>query len=255
MRQVSEAARLFGVGRDTVKKWCHEFPSYLSATANPPTGQVRYFTDRDLRVLAVIFYYWEAEPDYEAIRHRLDSGYQDEEMYLEFAYLNTPVFREPPDDIGEEYEYCIMLNGEFLRSAIDVARAYKRSGDALVGQAITSQYHPHELDYPIFFNYRHAIELYLKILADFDFEAERTHDLLKLIVSLEAKYGKKVPEWMKDRLMEFHSIDPEAKAFRYSGSMPAKADEQLLWVDLYQLQTVMRVICEAFEEVIGLPYS
>lgn len=253
MRQVSDIVRLFEVDKDTVKKWCYEFDSYLSATASPPKGQTRYFSDADLRVLAMIFYYWENEPDYEAIRYRLDSGYQDEDMYLEFVYQNTPIFREPPDDVGEKYEYCIMLNGEYLRSAIDIARAYKRAGDALVTQAIANDYYPRELDYPIFFSYRQAIELYLKELAGFDIESERSHDLSKLVASLETKHGKKLPEWMKARLDDFHKIDPGSTAFRYPSSMPSKADEQLLWIDLYQLRTVIRTMCEAFEKIIGLP--
>ena len=206
MRQVSDLARLFGVDRDTVKKWCYKFSEYLSVTANPPKGQVRFFTDTNLQVLALVYYYWEDEPDYEAIRYRLNAGDHNEDVYLEFVYLNTPIFREPPDDIEEKHEYSIMLNGEFLRNPVDVARAYKTAGDALVAQAISNHYYPHELDYPIFFNYRHAIELYLKILIGFDVTLSKTydsstssrlknpHDLSELIDKLEARYGKKLPE-------------------------------------------------------------
>src|SRR5262245_17477179 len=197
MRSVSDIARLFKVDRNTVKKWCDEFSPYLSAIANPPKGETRYFSDADLQVLAVIYHYWEDEPDYEAIRYRLDSGDQNEDIYLEFAYLNTPIFCAPPDEVDDKYEYCIMLNEEFLRSTIDIARAYKRAGDALIAQAIGNQYYPHELDYPIFFNYRQTIELYLKILTGFDAESERSHDLSRLIDALETKYGQKLPAWMK----------------------------------------------------------
>ena len=246
MRQVSDVAKIFGVDRDTIKRWCLEFADYLSPVATPPKGQTRFFDDSDIRVLAVIFYYWEEEPDFENIRYCLNSDHQNDDVFIDFAYLHSPVFRDPPDEVGEKYEYCIMLNGEYLRSLTDVARAYKTAGDALVEQAI-SNYYPYELAYPIFFNYRHAIELYLKVVTDFDVENEREHDLHRLIQKLEIKYDAKLPEWMEERLNEFHQIDPGSFAFRYSDSMPSDTRDQLLWIDLYQLRRVMQILCDGFE--------
>jgi hypothetical protein len=181
----------------------------------------------------------------------LDAGHHSSDIYLEFVYLNTPVFKEPPDDLEEKHEYSIMLNGEFLRSPLDVARAYKAAGDALVAQAIANEYYPYELDYPIFFIYRHSIELYLKLLIGYEVERGGIHDLSSLIAEVEVKHSKKLPEWMRAKLDEFYEIDPRSVSFRYAGSMP-KA-KHLVWVDLYQLRAVMRIICDAFEKVIGLP--
>lgn len=253
MKQVSEIARLFGIDRDTVKKWCYKFPEHLSNTANPPKGQPRFFTEADLQVLALVYYYWEDEPDYENIRACLNAGHHNTDIYLEFVYLNTPIFKEPPDDIEEKHEYSIMLNGEFLRSSLDVARAYKTAGDALVAQAMANEYYPYELDYPIFFTYRHSIELYLKILIGYNVERGGIHDLSSLITDLETKYNKKLPDWMRARLNEFYEIDPGSISFRYAGSMPEATKDQLVWIDLYQLRAVMRIMCDAFEKVIGLP--
>lgn len=254
MKQVSDVARLFDVDRDTIKKWCHEFSDYLSSAATPPKGQTRVFDESDVRVLALIFYYWEDEPDYEAIRGSLNSNEQDDGHFLEFVFLNTPVFREPPDNIETRAEYSVILNGEFLRTPIEVARAYKTAGDALVEQA-TSNYYPHELDYPIFFNYRHALELYLKILTKFVFtnneDKKNKHNLADLISNLELQYGAKLPDWMKARLHDFHKIDKGSTTFRYAGSVPSDANDQYIWIDLFQLKTVMDVLCKVFEELIG----
>lgn len=254
MRQVSDVARLFGVDRDIIKKWCHEFSDYLSSAATPPKGQTRLFGESDVRVLALIFYYWEDEPDYDAIRGSLNSNEQDDGHFLEFVFLNTPVFREPPDSIETRAEYSIILNGEFLRTPIEVARAYKTAGDALVEQA-TSNYYPHELDYPIFFNYRHALELYLKILTKFVFtnneDKKNKHDLADLISNLELQYGAKLPDWMKARLHDFHKIDKGSTTFRYAESVPSDANDQYIWIDLFQLKTVMDVLYKVFEELIG----
>ena len=44
MMTASEVAHIFEVDRDTIKKWSYKFRDYLSSKANPPKGQVRYFT-------------------------------------------------------------------------------------------------------------------------------------------------------------------------------------------------------------------
>ena len=80
MRTVSEVARMFDVDRDVVKTWCYHFAEHLSPEATPPKGQERHFTDSDVLVLAVIFYYWEDDPDFEHIHACLNSGEQDEDI-------------------------------------------------------------------------------------------------------------------------------------------------------------------------------
>lgn len=44
----------FGVSRETVRTWAHEFSDFLSPTVNPEKGRTRQFTDEDLRVLALV---------------------------------------------------------------------------------------------------------------------------------------------------------------------------------------------------------
>jgi hypothetical protein len=45
----------------------------------------------------------------------------------------------------------------------DLAQAFKLTGDILVEQVISSKFKAYELIYPILFNYRHSLELYLKV--------------------------------------------------------------------------------------------
>ena len=46
-----EAAALVGVAVHNVRRWAEYHAGYLSATASPPTGQVKRFTGRDIEVL------------------------------------------------------------------------------------------------------------------------------------------------------------------------------------------------------------
>jgi hypothetical protein len=58
---------------------------------------------------------------------------------------------------------------------------------------------------------------------------------------------------MRARLNEFCEIDPGSVSFRYADSMSKEVKNELVWIDLYQLRAVMRIMCEAFDKFIGLP--
>lgn len=253
MKTVGEVARLFRVDSDTVKKWCYEFSDYLTASAVPEKGQPRVFTESDIRVLAVVRSYWEDEPDYEYIRILLNEEHHLEDRFVEFAYLNTEIFQEPPEGLDGTWTHGILINGMSLRRPLDIARAYKTAGDALVEQALSS-YPPYELDYPIFFTYRHAIEVYLKIIVGFAFDPEKAtkgpHSLERLRKRLEEKVEFSLPDWMEARITDFDQIDPTSTTFRYAEGMPKAVRDGELWIDLNQLKTVMRFLCENFEELL-----
>ena len=252
MKTTSEVARLFRVDRDTIKNWCYEFSDYLSTPAKRADGQARAFTESDIRVFALIYYYWEDAPDIEYIRTLLNQEHHLEDMFVEFAYLNTPVFQEPPEELDGTWTHGILINGMALRRHLDVARAYKTAGDALVEQAL-SNYPPYELDYPIFFTYRHAIEIYLKIIVDYAFAPEREkkpHSLKGLIRKIEEKYGANLPDWMEARIADFEEIDPKSTSFRYAEAMPNGVKGEELWIDLHQLKVVMHTLCDNFEKIV-----
>jgi hypothetical protein len=253
VKTASEVARLFDVNRDVVKTWCYHFAEHLSPDATPPKGQVRRFTEYDLRVLAVIYYYWEDDPDYENIHACLNSGEQNEEHYLEFALLHTPLFRDPPEDLDES-SYGALIGGMAAHNMLDAARSFNR----VLGELFTlasNRYEPHELDYPIFYICRHTLELYLKVLLDGDLDefmdkhrGAGQHDLQELIRAVETKYGASLPDWAKDRILDFHKIDPKGDLFRFGDWEPEGGE---WWTNFGQLQTVMERLCEAFEFEIG----
>lgn len=75
----------------------------------------------------------------------------------------------------------------------------------------------YELKYPILYTYRHAMEVYLKILLLPD-KYDHTHQFLVLVEAIQAKYKADFPSWAKDRLEEFEEMDRLSDAFRYADS-------------------------------------
>ena len=239
---ISNIAQHLGVDRDTVKKWTTEFAEHLSLTANPPKGIERQFGETDLRVLALVADFWEDDPDLQNIHAMLNCGDFNEDRFAEFACLRTPVFQELPEEIDEGWTHGVVVGGMGERILPQVAKAYKTAADVLLKQAL-SKFEPSEIDYPIFFLYRHAIEVYLKAMLA---SPPQTHDLGKLIRLLEDQVGEKITPWVKDRLWDFQRLDQHSDLFRYAAP-PADGE---LWIDFHHLKLVMDRLAEAFEHQI-----
>ena len=155
-----------------------------------------------------------------------------------------------PADLDETWNHGVLLNSMWVRPPIEVARAYKDTADKLVEQALSCQ-EPHLYDYPILFNYRHMLELYLKIILDDRKKARRLgHDLVALVEAVETKLSRKASEWVRSRLREFSEIDPSSDLFRYADKAPRHPKYVEIWIDFCQVKTVMDRLCEAFEEYI-----
>jgi hypothetical protein len=239
MATISDVARLLGVGRDTVKTWTTEFAEHLSLTATVK-GKERQFGEADLRVLALVSYYWEDDPDLEHIHAMLNCGDYNEDVFAEFASLNTPVFQEVPDEIDETWQHGVVIGGMASRNWPQVARAYKRAADELLTQALR-QLEPHDFDYPIIFLYRHTIEVYLKAMLN---APPETHDLGRLMELLEQRFGNEIAPSVKDRLRDFQRMDRHSDVFRYAEPPP----DGELWVNFHHLKLVMDRLVEAFEK-------
>ncbi len=248
MRTISEVARFLGVDRELVKTWVGMFPEQLSEWAQPEAGRTRLFTDADTRALALVSDLWEDDPDLENIHACLNTGEQNSDRYVELVHLDTPVFQDVPNDLDESWDHGVLLSTMWLRPGIEVARAYKYAADELVKEALSCQ-EPHLLDYPIFFTYRHVLELYLKLLLNDAVRARQIgHDLSALINAVENKFQSKANEWVRDRLREFSEVDPTSDRFRYADRPPQHPKYVEIWIDFVQLKATMTRLCKIFEE-------
>lgn len=51
---LATTAEMIGIKAGTLRRWCAYHSAHLSATANPPTGQPRRFTNRDVEILRYV---------------------------------------------------------------------------------------------------------------------------------------------------------------------------------------------------------
>lgn len=246
---VSDVAKLLGVKSELVKKWGKLFSEYLSASVSQ-AGKPRIYTQIDIQVLTVIyeFHDWEDDDgDYSSIYRALNSNEQFEDRYVRIAYFNTPVFKEPPENLDETWTHGVLIGGmTFAKDDwLSIAQSYRFCADTLTEHAISSGM-PYHYTYPILYNYRHAIELYLKIATNFNDANDRTHSLANLVKKLKLQYNAQLSKWSQGYLDQWNQLDKKSTTFRYGESGPK--DE--LWIDLNQLKMVTGTLCEELEKLI-----
>jgi len=239
-RSVSQTAKILGVDSQQVKKWAWLFRDHLGNRANPAKGLTRTFTDTDVLVLIHVAMRWEANPDIEAIQYGLDGHY---EHYRHFLYENTPILQEPPEDLDETWTHGLLLNGP-VDGVLELARNYKRVADALLDSALKNR-EVQDWGYPIFFGYRHALELYLKVIGRIE---KDIHSLKKCVELIEKRYQRKIGSSIRGWILEFDQIDPYGTTFRYADDDTLKYAE--LWVDFPQLKYAMGVIFETLNSAV-----
>jgi len=245
---VSEVARMLKADRDTVKAWSYHLTDYLGPAANPGKGLVRRFSIGDLRVFAYISTEWEDEPDYESIKIGLNLGHHHEDIIDDFVESATPIIRERPEELDETWRHGTIIGGmaEF-GDIFALAESYKLAGDILVDAAIARD-EAYELFYPVIYNYRHAVELYLKASLS---SRRKGHELPPLLQEfngeLQAEFGQSTPEWFNNIIQVFHDFDPGSVTFRY-----AKTNEFVdreYWADLHHIKNKMGDLANGLQKV------
>lgn len=244
---ISDVAKALGVKPELIKRWGKLFPEYLSPSASW-IGKARVYSQTDIQILALICeqHDWEEDDgDYSDIYSALNSGEQFEERYLQIAYFTTPVFQQPPEMLDATWTHGVLIGGMTLRDWLSIAQSFKLCADTLVEQALISE-SAYLFTYPILYNYRHAIELYLKIATNSDTQTERIHRLRYFVKKLVQQHNAKLSKWSQDYLDQWSQLDEESKTFRYGENWP----EGELWVDLKQLKTITGRLCDELEKLI-----
>ncbi|MGD9893704.1 MAG: hypothetical protein AB7U18_20670 [Dehalococcoidia bacterium] len=149
------------------------------------------------------------------------------------------VFRDVPDEIDEAWTNGVLI-GDMASSLndLELARAYAEAAAQLVDPALESG-EAWRLTYPIFYLYRHALELYLKAVVR---PPRPRHELPPLVEEVEKLLRERlhtaIPTHLKDDLLVFATVNPDAQSFRYSYTTTGK--RRLLpgeyWVRLRDLR-------------------
>ncbi|HAR37236.1 MAG TPA: hypothetical protein DCS09_00850 [Porphyromonadaceae bacterium] len=248
MYSVSDIAKLLDVNGKTVKDWSYHFSEYLSSTANPTKGEQRFYTVEDIRIFAYASLYWEEEPDIECIKMGLNSQeYYDIDLINNFITEITPVFQEPTEEIVGMESNILFTGMASLDNLLSLANEFKESGDILF-KAIKKQGNLYDFTNPILYQYRHAIELYLKSILR---KPIRTHKLQVLYPKFEnlirVEFQTVVPSWLKEMINGFAQIDPQGDILRYGEGI---AYDEIL-VNLEQLKIKMDWFSKSMNRIHG----
>lgn len=242
-RTVAQAAKVLGVTTELVKRWAVVFAEHLSSGANPAKGTARAFNDSDLLALLFVGSRWEEEPDLEAIRIGLSSGYQHEEEFVERIYLSTPLLQDPPDDLDETWRHGVLLSGGVRHGYFELARNYRHIAESMLETALEAD-DVYDSAYPVLYAYRHTLELYLKLLGEVK---EQTHSLARCVHLLEKHFNRKVRSPIREWILELESIDPGGTTFRYadeSSGLPPCAEH---WFDFLHFRFAMRRVFDELD--------
>lgn len=102
---------------------------------------------------------------------------------------------------------------------LSLANAFKESGDVLI-DSFLNEADVYKYISPILYQYRHAIELYLKYAIVTE---EKTHDLLQLYSKFKSRiadeFREDIPSWFENIILAFDRVDKSGTIFRYGGQI------------------------------------
>lgn len=245
VRSVAQIVELTRTSRDQVKAWAWDFRDHLSPGANPGKGLERQFTDEDALKMLVIVYWWIRGADSEEICEFLERGDHWEDHFRKELFLHTPLFQDVPDDLDETWRHGCLYTPSFF-TPLELARNYRRCANALLELALKGD-ETLDLRSPVFFIYRHSLELYLKILGRVE---EQTHSLSKCLAAVESQLQHRIREPHRSWILELDSVDPGSTSFRYCLDDPGNGFGQETWIDYHHVRFAMSKLLSDLDRAI-----
>lgn len=240
---VAETARILGIDIRQLKTWAYQFRDNLSASANPEKGTPRIFMAADMLVLLYVSHFWEDEPDIETIIAGLNSEYHLEDIYIHTLLNHTFLIQDDvPENLEEPSRFGLLISPQIHLKQIEIARSYHRAANALWDKANDSGF-PMADCYPVLFAYRHALELYLKMLGNAGMELK--HNLKACMAAVEKHYDQKVSPLTKEWIMTLHQMDATGWHFRYEPEAEGTMDGQ--WLDWLHFRYAMDTLFNALD--------
>ena len=245
MFSITDVARILKVSTEVIKEWTHTFSEFISQYATSVNKGT--YTIDDIRVMSYVFMFWEDEPDIECIKIGLSSNsHYQHELIDNLIVEITPFFSEVTDSMDESWKHGVLFGGlAEIGDMFFLANSYKFAGDTLIEAALRDE-QAWELFCPAVYNYRHAIELYLKALTGDD---KKKHDLKRLYIIFEKmmidQFNSGIPDWFKNLIDAIGEFDPAGTTFRYGGNL--NRDE--VFIDFIQLKKLMCSLSHSFQNI------
>jgi len=114
-----------------------------------------------------------------------------------------------------------------VNTILGIANAFKLAGDILIDRVLASDIKAYEIVYPVLYNYRHCLELYLKAVL----KGIKGHQLLEMMEKLEEQIQKelnaKLPAWFRKWILEFDEFNRRSNILTNTLSL----DTLKIWVN------------------------
>jgi hypothetical protein len=156
------------------------------------------------------------------------------------------VFREPwseadgTADMDETWVHGLLIGGMgSTTTGLGLASAYAEAAGMLVEAAVASD-EPWRVCYPIFYLYRHALELYFKSSLP---KHRRDHNLSRLISEydefLRSQSRPALAAAVREDLLTLAAMDPDGQGFRYTDGRTGGFLPGEYWVPLDDLRRLV----------------
>lgn len=151
---------------------------------------------------------------------------------------------------GRDCEWSLpkgFMFGGLIDLAHDNLRAYAaqymNAADIIINAIYNNQIEDYYVANPVFYLYRHAVELYLKnVLRKKGMENNTIHSLHSLIDKIDD-----IPNEIRIIILELHNIDPRSINFRYNSNRPPNFPNEE-FCDAGNLKDQMRRLRSYFED-------
>jgi len=208
----SKTKEILSVDKPTITKIIFNFKSYFSNDCQIK-GQERKFTLDDICKLSYIFFYWEDKPDIEAIEIGLNREEYLSYPFNQFYFDLVPIIRDDFENISVQNSDKIFLNRAIFNSNFELASEYYNATKILIQSSKNSR-EPWLMLFPILFNLRHSIELYLKSVISL--KMDNCHNLIKLYNQFKKERGITIGKQFELFLETVNMFDGGSTTFRYA---------------------------------------
>lgn len=106
-----DIATILNVSLESIRKWCIEFETHLSPTANPGAGRTRHVTEEDIQVLSYIAERRTKGVSYTIIRAELENGQRG--ILPDMSHLREAASQNPNEQLQ-----VISQENDFLREQL-----------------------------------------------------------------------------------------------------------------------------------------
>jgi hypothetical protein len=164
--------------------------------------------------------------------------------------LSPPIFRKLSVRTDGEWS-GFLIRGMAQMDGLALARAYKQAADAVVSKANKSSDLAYELACPALHLYRHAIELYLKLIVR---PNHPDHSIANLARAFRTRIRSELDRDISERLMswlrEFDEIDPRSQTFGYTTDERGQPTNQPseFCVSFRRLRRIAGILLRSFEK-------